>query len=136
MTKRAEVPDELIAKLRLICLDLPDAYEENAWVGKRWLVRKKTFAHVLVIDGGWPPAYARAAGHDGPLCVLTFRSSLPSSEMRRFDRAPFFRPRWGPTVVGMTLDAQADWYEIGELLTRSYQALAPAKLAALIDEPQ
>ena len=31
---------------------LPDAYEEEAWVGTRWRVRKRTFAHVLTVEGG------------------------------------------------------------------------------------
>ena len=39
---------------RLTCLDLPEAYEEQAWAGTRWMVRKKNFAHVLMIDRGWP----------------------------------------------------------------------------------
>ena len=48
---------------------LPEAYEEQAWVGTRWRVGTRTFAHVLAVDSGWPPAYARAAGSDGPLTV-------------------------------------------------------------------
>ena len=61
-SQRATVPRDVVAKLRLICLGLPDAYEESAWVGTRWCIRKKNFAHVLMIDAGWPPAYARLAG--------------------------------------------------------------------------
>src|SRR5687767_1364675 len=41
----ADPPDALVARLRPICLALPDAYEEKAWAGTRWMVRKKTFAH-------------------------------------------------------------------------------------------
>jgi hypothetical protein len=131
---RPEVPEELISKLRLICLDLPEVEEEKAWTGRRWLVRKKTFAHVLVIDSGWPPAYAKAARSNGPLRVLTFRTAGPAAEFRRFDRAPFFRPPWFPNIVGVSLDGRTDWHEIAELVTKSYRALAPAKLAALVDE--
>jgi hypothetical protein len=134
--ERPDVPEELISKLRLICLDLPEVIEESAWVGRRWLVRKKTFAHVLMVDSGWPPAYAKAAQSNGPLCVLTFRSPVPAVEIRRYDRAPFFRPPWFPNIVGVSLDARTDWYEMAELLTKSYRALAPAKLAALVDEVQ
>lgn len=54
-----DVPDSILAELRRICLGLPDAYEEAAWVGVRWCVAKHTFAHVLVIDSRWPPAYPR-----------------------------------------------------------------------------
>ena len=56
MPDHAEVPLELVAQLRSRCLALPAAYEEQAWVGTRWRIRKKTFAHVLVVDSAWPPA--------------------------------------------------------------------------------
>jgi hypothetical protein len=128
-----EVPPEIVTKLQLVCLDLPEAYEEAAWVGTRWLVRKKTFAHVLMIAAGWPAAYAKAAGANGPLCVLTFRADSPALESPRFAHAPFFRPVWFPDIVGLALDPATDWYEVGALLTRSYCILAPKKLAALVD---
>jgi hypothetical protein len=67
-TTHPEVPREIVARLRSICLDLPEASEEPAWVGTRWSVRKNNFAHVLMIDAGWPPAYAKAAGASGPIC--------------------------------------------------------------------
>jgi hypothetical protein len=133
VTRHAEVAPEIVARLQLVCLDLPEAYEEAAWVGTRWLVRKKAFAHVLMIAGGWPPAYAKAARNDGPICVLTFRSPKPAVDAPRFQRDPFFRPVWFPNIVGMVIDARTDWYEVGALLTRSYCVLAPKKLAALVD---
>jgi hypothetical protein len=58
-----------------MCLALPEACEEQAWVGTRWSIRKRNFAQVVAIDAGWPPAYARAASTEGPAIVLTFRSS-------------------------------------------------------------
>jgi hypothetical protein len=132
-SKRAEVPREILARLRLVCLDLPEAHEEEAWAGTRWMVIKKNFAHVLMIDGGWPPAYARAAGSDGPLCVLTFRISAAATGALRFERPPFFRPVWWPNIVGLVIDANTDWDEVAALLTKSYRVLAPKKLAALVD---
>jgi hypothetical protein len=135
VAKHPQVPGEILGKLQLICLDLPEAYEEAAWVGTRWVVRKKTFAHVLVIAGGWPPAYARAARNGGPLCVLTFRSARPALDAPRFERPPFFRPRWFPNIVGMALDDRTDWHEVGALVTHSYRVLAPRKLAELVDDP-
>lgn len=131
--KCANVPREIRAKLRLICLDLPEAYEEGAWSGTRWTVAKKNFAHVLMIDEGWPPAYARAAGSVGPLCVLTFRKSAAATGALHFERLPFFRPVWWPNIVGLVLDANTDWDEVAALLTKSCCVLAPKKLAALVD---
>jgi hypothetical protein len=127
-----DVPPEIVGKLRSICLGLPEAYEELAWVGTRWRIRKKTFAHVLMIDSGWPPAYAQAAGSEGPICVMTFRSKLPQLDAYAFTWAPFFRPKWFPDIVGMTLDANADWAEAAALITESYRKLAPVKLAGSI----
>ncbi len=132
-SKRAVVPDEILARLRLVCLDLPEAYEVEAWAGTRWMVAKKNFAHVLMIDAGWPPAYARAAGSDGTLCVLTFRISAVATGALRFERSPFFRPVWWPNIVGLVLDANTDWDEVAALLSKSYCVLAPKKLAALVD---
>lgn len=45
-----DVPDDVEVRLREVCLALPDAYEERAWKGTRWMVRKKTFAHVLGVE--------------------------------------------------------------------------------------
>jgi hypothetical protein len=75
VTDYADVAPEVIERLRAICLALPDAYEEQAWVGIRWCVRKKNFAHVLAIDSDWPHAYAAAMKPTGPVTVLTFRAA-------------------------------------------------------------
>ena len=66
---------EVVARVGAGCLALPEVVEEDAWVGTRWRIRTKTFAHVVPIDGGRPAAYADAAGTAGPAVVLTFRSS-------------------------------------------------------------
>jgi len=132
---RADVPRQIVAAVRAPCLRLPEAYEEAAWVGTRWRIRKKTFAHVVKIDEGWPPAYARAAGADGPLVVLTFRSSGPELDALCDVGHPFFKPVWWTDIVGMVIDDDVDWDEVAELLTESYCALAPSKLVALVDRP-
>jgi hypothetical protein len=131
-THRAEVLQKVLERLRLVCLDLPETAEEAAWTGTRWMVGKKNFAHVLMIDHGWPPAYARAADTDGPACVLTFRLSVPASSAERFSRKPFFRPLWWPNIAGLTLDADTDWDDVDELIVKSYCVLAGKKLAALV----
>jgi YjbR protein len=104
-------------------------------VGTRWRIRKRTFAHVLTIDTGWPPAYARAAGANGPITVLTFRSSGPELNALRNTGHPFFAPVWRADEVGMVLDEGVDWDEVAELLTESYCLLAPKRLGDLIDRP-
>ena len=135
VAEHADVPPEIITELRSVCLGLPEAYEGQAWVGIRWRIRKRTFAHVLEIDSGWPPAYARAASTDGPLTVMTFRSSGQELEaLRRADR-PFFGSAWRADEVGMVLEVGADWEEVAELLTESYCLLAPRALSGLVERP-
>jgi len=133
MTERADVPEPIITRLRAVCLRLPEAYEEQAWVGTRWRIRKHTFAHVVMIDSGWPPAYARAARTDGPISVLTFRA--PGPEVAALSNAgyPFFKPSWFADIVGLALAAGVDWDEVAELITESYRVLAPKKLVELVD---
>jgi YjbR len=135
MTKVAEVPSDVLAEIRSACQGLPEAYEEPAWVGTRWRIRKHTFAHVVRIEDGWPPAYARAVGTDGPVIVLTFQSS--GQELDAFGNVghPFFRPVWRPGIVGMVLDADVDWAEVKELVVESYCLLAPRKLVDLVERP-
>jgi YjbR len=135
MSEHADVPSEILAKLRAVCLGLPEAYEEQAWVGTRWRVRKRTFAHILVVDGGWPPGYARAVGSAGPVIVLMFRSSGAELDALRHGGLPFFAPRWRSDEVGMVLGEQVDWDEIAELVTESYCVQAPEKLVDRVDRP-
>jgi len=130
--RRSQVPAGIVEKLRATCLALPEAYEEAAWVGVRWRIRKATFAHVLVIDQGWPPAYAKAAGAEGPMTVLTFRSTIAELDPRHYAENPFFRPRWWPDIVGLKIGAEPDWTEIADLVTASYRVMAPKTLAALV----
>lgn len=142
MVKRTAVPLEIVAKLRSICLRLPEAYEEAAWVGVRWCVGTKNFAHVLCIQAGWPPAYARAIGltgaaaNPGPICVLTFRSPIAEVNVHSFAQLPYFRPGWWPDIVGVVLGAATDWDEVAVLLTESYRTMAPKKLRVLLNQAQ
>ncbi|GAA2640607.1 hypothetical protein GCM10010399_87730 [Dactylosporangium fulvum] len=124
-----DVPAEYLEPIRAACLALPEAYEEPAWAGTRWRIRQKTFAHVLVVDPDHQAAYAKVVGTDEPVCVLTFRS--PGDEMAALVAGgyPFYKAAWGVDVVGMVLDGDVDWEEVGELLTESYRVQAPKKLS-------
>lgn len=133
MNARPDVPADVLAKLRAICLGLPEASEEIAWAGARWCVRKKNFAHVLMLDAGWPPAYAQAAERKGPATLLTFRVPAHALAAPKFRREPFFKPVWFVDIVGMVIDAAVDWDDVEQLLIESYGVLAPKKLAALVD---
>ena len=123
-TEYADVQDDVVAKLRSLCLGLPETVEKQVWAGTQWRVRNRMFAHVLAVD--FP---------DGPVTVMTFRSSGPELDALRGAGHPFFRPAWGSDLVGMVLDAGANWDEVTELVIESYCAVAPVKLVARIDRP-
>ena len=126
--QHADVPSALNDRLRSICFDLPDVVEEQAWVGTRWVIRKKNFAHVVAIDDGWPPAYAAAAGTDGPAVVLTFRTTGIELDALRNAGPPFFKPVWFDDIAGIILDESTDWDEVSGLVVDSYCTLAPRRL--------
>ena len=129
-----DVPPKLLVRLRAICAKLPEAYEEQAWVGTRFMIAKRNFAHVLQINAGFPPAYARAAQSQGPLTVLTFRATDLLCDALCAQGPRFFRAIWGTRwqtqVVGLKLTGRIDWPEIEALLRESYLLLAPKKLSA------
>jgi hypothetical protein len=130
-----DAPEPVRRRLRTIAARLPETVEERAWVGTRWRIRSHTFAHVVPIDDGWPPAYAKALGAKGPSVVLTFRSSGGELHALRNAGPPFFVPVWFPDIVGVELGPDTDWPEIAELVTESYLLLAPKKLAARVAPP-
>ncbi|HZG93277.1 MAG TPA: MmcQ/YjbR family DNA-binding protein [Mycobacteriales bacterium] len=135
MGERPVVPADIVDRVGSVCLALPEAYEEDAWVGTRWRIRKRTFAHLYSIEGGWPPVYARATGRTEPVTTVTFRSSGPELEALTAAGHPFYRPQWGSNVVGLILGDAVDWDEVAELLTESYCVLAPKKLVARVGAP-
>ena len=96
-----DVPCDIEGRLRERCLSLPDAYEERAWVGTRWMVRKRTFAHVLgIADGGAEPEV-----------VVTFRSAGVELEALRRAGPPYLALGWGRDAMGLVLDDATDWAE-------------------------
>ena len=92
------------------------------------MVRKRNFAHVVAIDRGWPPVYARAAGTDGPATVLTVRVTGELSDTLRTAGPPFFYApwgtQWGAQVIGMVLGKRVNWDEVAMLVTESHRLLA------------
>jgi hypothetical protein len=129
VTETGVAPVEVVRRLGEICAGFPDAYEEDAWVGTRWWIRKRIFAQVLTIVSGVPAAYAEAAGVDGPVTVMTFRAAGAELAALTTVGAPFFKARWGRDVVVIVLEDETDWDEVSELLAESYCILAPKGLA-------
>jgi hypothetical protein len=140
-----DVPAAVETRLRELCLALPEVHEERAWVGTRWMVRRRTFAHVLGIEvAGAEVAGAEVDGAEldgaetsgvGHQVVLAFRSAGEELEALRHAGHPLLVLGWGRDALGMVLDDETDWDEVQEVLTESYCTLAPKKLVALVERP-
>ena len=133
MASGPDVDPGYVERLGAICAALPEVVEEDAWVGVRWSIRTKNFAHLVAIADGRPAAYAEAAGTPGPVTVLTFRSAGEELIALSATGPPFFKPVWFRDIVGLVLPADpaaVDWDEVTELVTESYRLLAPKRLAA------
>jgi hypothetical protein len=120
-----DVDPAVVDRLRACCLALPEAWEEAAWVGRRFVVRKRNFAHVFALcdEGGVVST------------MMAFRSPEDEREVLLSSGHPFFFLGWGRNAVGMVLADDTDWDEVRELVTESYCVLAPKKLVALVDRP-
>ncbi|WP_372734105.1 MmcQ/YjbR family DNA-binding protein [Nocardioides sp.] len=134
MSQRIEPAPAVIRRLARIALALPEVHQEQAWTGVRWRIRARTFAHVMVSQEGYESAYRDATGQAAPTTVLTFHATGEELLALTNSGLPFYKPTWSPTVMGMVLDENTDWTEVGELVTDSYRSRAPQRLVRLLDE--
>ena len=111
----------MLQRLGDVLNSLPECHEESAWVGIRWRVKGATVAHVF--------------GGEDQLFRVTFRAEPDEVMALQHLGAPYFKADWGRNVVGMLLDEDTDWEELGELLTDSYCLQAPAQLADGVHRP-
>ena len=116
----SDIPDLILSQIRARAMAMPEAAEVQAWNGRRWVIRRRNFAHVATLGN-----------EEGDATYLTFRSSGDELTVLWSTGHPFFRPGWGTNVVGMILSQDTDWEEVGELLYDSYCIQAPKKLVAL-----
>ena len=124
MTEFADVPADVVARLRTIGARLPEAHEDRPWAGNRWRIRNRTFAHVFNVDS-----------ETGPTTMMMFRSDGPELEVLLRTGHPFAKAGWGSNVLLMILDGDTDWDEVAELVTESYCLMAPKKLVAQVERP-
>ena len=116
----------LAERMRAICLALPEVTERPSHGAPTWFVRGKSAFVTLWADGHHDHQFPHlwCAAPPGAQAELT--ASAP---------ARFFRPPYvgGRGWIGVRLDGQSDWAEIAELCQDAYRAIAPARLAALLD---
>ena len=115
-----------IARLRKICLALPEAHEVEAWGEPTFRVRNKLFA-----------MYAQAENHHGGGRPAVWCKAMPANQalMVAADANRFFVPPYvGPSGwIGIRLDRDPDWGEIAELMKDAYRLIAPKRLLATLD---
>ena len=123
---RASSPEYLIAQVRERAMALPEADEVTSHGMPCFgIIKGKKFAYV-----------SNDHHSDGKVALLVKisgveeQSMLIDSDPCRYYRPPYFGDSW----VGIRLDlGDTDWDHIGEWLAKSWRAVAPRKLAAMMD---
>jgi hypothetical protein len=122
------MPPSPIARLRKICLALPESHEVEAWGEPTFRVKNKLFAMFAHAEnhhgGGRPGVWAKAAPGNQTLMV--------EANSDRFFVPPYVGPSgW----IGIWLDKNPDWVEVGELMRDAWVLVAPKKLVAALKAP-
>jgi predicted DNA-binding protein (MmcQ/YjbR family) len=109
-----------LAKLRRICLALPEAEERETWEEKTFRIRDKIFAMHIADDGdGRPALWCKAPPGN--------QTHLVEADPKRFFVPPYVGHKgW----IGMWLDRGVDWREVAVVVMRSYRMTAPKRIAA------
>lgn len=122
------MPPNPLARVRTICLALPEAHEVEAWGEATFRVRNKLFA-----------MYASAGSHHGGGRPAIWIKAAAGNQSLMLQFAPqrFFVPPYvGPSGwVGVWLDEVVQWAELEELLRDAYLLTAPKRVAARLDAP-
>ncbi len=117
-----------LARLRKLCLALPEAHEVEAWGEPTFRVKNKMFA-----------THASAETHhgDGRECVWIKSAHVTQDMLVRADPKRYFVPPYvGKSGwVGAYIDRGVDWEIVGDLLHDAYRLTAPKKLVAQLDAP-
>jgi hypothetical protein len=119
-----EKTQRIYAKVRALCLDLPEVNERLSHGAPTFFIRdKKTFCtvhhnhHGDGIFGMWCAAPPGA------------QEFLIESSPQRYYRPAYVGHRgW----VGMRLEGKVDWDEVAGVIEDAYCAVAPKKLVALV----
>lgn len=116
--------DEMLERVRRICLALPEAAEQEAWGEPTFRIRKKIFA-----------MYANAGNHHGAgQNAVWLKAPIGVQEMlvRSAPETYFVPPYVGVKGwIGVVLDAVEEG-ELREQVMQSYCMIAPRKLAAQV----
>jgi hypothetical protein len=115
--------DATLARLRALCLALPEAEERLTWGSQTFRLRGRIFAMHVPATGADAALWCKA-----PKGV---QQLLVEADPQRFFRPPYVGPKgW----IGVRLASRVDWAEVDALVRRSWAMTAPKKLAALLPE--
>ena len=113
-----------LARLRALCLALPEAEERQTWDCQTFRVRAKIFAmHVpdRTLGGAAPALWCKAPPGTQHLLI--------EADPERFFRPPYVGPKgW----IGLRLAGRIDWLEVDALVRRSWRMTVPKILAATL----
>lgn len=117
------VAPERLARLRGLCLALPEAVEVEAWGDPTWRVNKRIFAMQKGnYAGGRPSVWLKALPGEQPRLV--------AAEPARYFVPPYVGHKgW----VGAWLDGDTpDWEGLQDLIETSYRLIAPKRLLSAL----
>jgi hypothetical protein len=117
------VSPRALARLRAVCLALPEAVEQETWTVPTWRVRGRIFCMWSPMDGAPAALWCKA-----PRGV---QELLVDADPARFFRPPYVGPKgW----IGLRLAGRVDWPQATALVRRSWRMTAGKRLAARLPE--
>ena len=116
-----------LARVRKLCLALPEAHEVEAWGEPTFRVKNKIFA-----------MYAAANNHHGAGRPGIWIKATPINQqlLLRAERDRYFSPPYvGPKGwIGVFLDGSPQWDSVADLLRDAWRLTAPKRLAATLPD--
>lgn len=112
-----------IARLRRVCMALPEVIEKIAWGEPTWRAGKifaqmDTHHHGAEHVAVWVPARPGV------------QEDLVAEDPRRYFRPPYVGSKgW----LGIRIDGKPDWKAVASLVADAYREVAPPRLRALLD---
>ena len=114
----SEGGDEALERVRALALALPEATETEKAGGRPcFQVRGKTFAYYMDHGSGILALWVKS--------TFEAQAEAVEAEPGRFFVPPYAGPQgW----LGLRLDVDCDWDEVGEVLAEAWRLQAPARL--------